>query len=133
MLRLPGIFLLGQVTADDKRVKVTVNGNRLIHRRSNMKVKILTVVILTLVGTSGVNAKDKISASLRPLYAKFGDLERFLKTDVVKDQESKPAELIHIKRPTSRHRWYGMPDWLSAVASIELVHAIKQSAPRFCG
>ena len=38
-----------------------------------MKVKILTVVILTLVGTLEVNAKDKISASLRPLYAKFGE------------------------------------------------------------
>ncbi len=29
MLRLPGIFLFGQVAADDKRIKVTVNGKRI--------------------------------------------------------------------------------------------------------
>jgi hypothetical protein len=36
------------------------------------------------------------------------------------------SEIIHLRRPTSLHKWYGMPDWLAAVAQIELAHAITQ-------
>ncbi len=36
-------------------------------------MKILAIVILTLVVTLDVNAKDKITACLRPLYTKFGE------------------------------------------------------------
>jgi hypothetical protein len=36
------------------------------------------------------------------------------------------SEIIHIRRPTSRSRWYGYPDWLSAVAGIELIAMVVQ-------
>ena len=36
------------------------------------------------------------------------------------------AEIIHFSRRTSMNRWYGYPDWLSAVASIELVQCMTQ-------
>lgn len=38
----------------------------------------------------------------------------------------KISEIIHIRRPSAMHRWYGMPDWLAAVAQIELAQCITQ-------
>jgi len=39
---------------------------------------------------------------------------------------SERSEIIHFARRTSMSRWYGFPDWLSAVASIELVQMMTQ-------
>ena len=36
------------------------------------------------------------------------------------------SELIQWRRPTSRSRWYGWPDWIAAVASIEIVQMLRQ-------
>lgn len=72
------------------------------------------------------------------LFAKFGDLNDFLKRfgkgtnsqsfgfvtgPVNKDTVS---EVIHFRRPTSLSRWYGFPDWLAAVAYIELAQCLVQ-------
>jgi len=60
--------------------------------------------------------------------AAFGDADR-VKREVLpkaRSRQTEVSELIHLRRPTSLHRWYGMPDWLSAVAQIELAHAITQ-------
>ena len=65
-------------------------------------------------------------------FAEFGDLEDFLsrETSPVKnwtpEQKKQVSEVIHIRRPTSKHRWYGFPDWLSAVAAIELIRCLRQ-------
>lgn len=39
---------------------------------------------------------------------------------------SERSEIIHFARRTSMSRWYGYPDWLSAVAGIELVQCMTQ-------
>lgn len=36
------------------------------------------------------------------------------------------SEVIHFRRPSSQSKWYGFPDWLSCVASIELVQMLMQ-------
>lgn len=58
-------------------------------------------------------------------FAAFGDLEGFLRRNprAVKDETS---EIIHYRKPTSLSRWYGMPNWLAAVAAIELVQCLYQ-------
>lgn len=42
------------------------------------------------------------------------------------DDPDRISEIIHIRRPSALHRWYGMPDWLAAVAQIELAQCITQ-------
>lgn len=58
-------------------------------------------------------------------FAQFGDLEGFKRRhkDVKKDEM---AEIIHFRFPTSLSRWYGMPNWLAAVAAIELKQCLYQ-------
>ena len=36
------------------------------------------------------------------------------------------SEIIHFRMPTNRSRWYGYPDYMSAVPSIELVQCVTQ-------
>lgn len=36
------------------------------------------------------------------------------------------SEVIYFRRPSSKNRWYGYPDWLSATTSVELVKALTQ-------
>lgn len=59
-------------------------------------------------------------------FAKFGDREDFLARMKGQVKKETVSELIHFRRPTSISRWYGMPDWLSAVPSIELVQCLHQ-------
>lgn len=42
------------------------------------------------------------------------------------DDPKRTSEIIHIRRPSSLDRWYGVPHWLSAVAAIELVQMLMQ-------
>lgn len=68
----------------------------------------------------------------------FGDKEDFIKrapkavgfslvsSNAIPSDPDELSEIIHIKRPSALHKWYGMPDWLAAVAQIELAHAITQ-------
>jgi capsid portal protein len=69
--------------------------------------------------------------------AAFGDKKKFMERKAaistslagggqIPNDADEISEIIHIKRPTSLHKWYGMPDWLAAVAQIELAHAITQ-------
>jgi capsid portal protein len=39
---------------------------------------------------------------------------------------SERSEIIHFRRPSSLSRWYGFPDWLACVASIELLQCVVQ-------
>lgn len=69
-------------------------------------------------------------------FARFGDLEDFIRRagedavtiDLAGVEVSKEntSEVIHFRRPTSLSRWYGFPDWLAAVAAIELVQCVTQ-------
>jgi hypothetical protein len=58
----------------------------------------------------------------------FGDSERFF--DEVETRKPKSgetiSEIIHVPFPTALNRWYGLPRWLAAVASIELMQALDQ-------
>lgn len=38
----------------------------------------------------------------------------------------KISEIIHFRRPTSLSKWYGFPNWLGALAGIELIQMIMQ-------
>lgn len=55
-------------------------------------------------------------------FARFGDRERLQKHL----QMPVRSELIHLRRSNSRSRWYGWPDWLSAVPSVEIVRMLDQ-------
>lgn len=64
-------------------------------------------------------------------FARFGDLDNFLTRDnggkgLTIEQKEQVSELIHFRSPTARSRWYGLPNWLSAVPSIELVQMLHQ-------
>lgn len=91
-----------------------------------------------------VTSPDDVGGSR--LFARFGDLERFVEAHKEGSTRSTPgqlgrlqittgsdgqrgiitSEVIHIRRPTSLSRWYGFPDWLSAVPSIELAQMLIQ-------
>lgn len=70
----------------------------------------------------------KVESGPELVCAAFGDAERVASklAAQLKAQGGDVSELIHFRRPSSMHRWYGMPDWLGAVAQIELAHAISQ-------
>lgn len=57
--------------------------------------------------------------------AKFGDLKD-MRLRMKIPAESPVTEIIHFRRTTSLSRWYGFPDWLAAVAAIELVQMMHQ-------
>ena len=59
-------------------------------------------------------------------FALFGDKEDFLKRNKFNVDPGNVSEVIQIRRPSSQNRWYGYNDWLSAVASIELMQCLKQ-------
>lgn len=66
-------------------------------------------------------------------FAKYGDLPDFTtrggQTGNVANFSVEPgvfSEVVHFRRPTSLHRYYGIPDWVSAVPSIELDQMIIQ-------
>jgi len=58
-------------------------------------------------------------------FAAFGDLEGFLRRHPDVDPQQ-TSEIIHFRNPTSLSRWYGMPNWLAAVAAIELKQCLYQ-------
>jgi len=58
-------------------------------------------------------------------FAAFGDLDGFLRRNTnAKPEET--SEIIHFRNPSSLSRWYGMPNWLAAVAAIELKQCLYQ-------
>lgn len=70
-----------------------------------------------VVGCSTVAASDR-------RFAKFGDAERFFaanKEQVIYSEADGISEIIHFRRASSLSRYYGWPDWLAAVAAIELM------------
>ncbi len=63
-------------------------------------------------------------------FARFGDLEDFrARMNIPGDQ--RVAEIIHFRLPSSHHRWYGYPDWLAAVSSMELSSCLHQHTHDF--
>lgn len=58
-------------------------------------------------------------------FAVFGELEEFKARQQITD-DTKVAEIIHFRRSSSLSKWYGFPDWLAAVTSIELMRALHQ-------
>jgi len=71
-------------------------------------------------------------------FAVFGDKQEFMRrvsnnavantgagSIDVKDEDS-ISEIIHFRRPSSRSKWYGSPDWVSAVPMIELGQMLHQ-------
>lgn len=71
-------------------------------------------------------------------FARWGDTASFLKRNGgiystawfgVPAEQLNPqmiSEVISFKNPSSRNRWYGFPDWLSCVSSIELLQCLQQ-------
>lgn len=58
--------------------------------------------------------------------AKFGDLDLFVERNGPLLGDRRVSEVIHFIDPSSANRFYGMPDWLAGVASMELVQALHQ-------
>lgn len=58
-------------------------------------------------------------------FAAFGDLDGFMRRHPKVDPKL-ISEVIHFRYPTSLSRWYGMPNWLAAVAAIELKQCLYQ-------
>lgn len=69
-----------------------------------------------------INSTEGARAAADMRFARFGDLERFLK----KYPRDNVSEVIHFRRSSSLDKFYGVPDWIAGVASIELVQAITQ-------
>lgn len=71
-------------------------------------------------------------------FACFGDKKNFIQRSKTgqggfervdlksSDDPRDVSEVIHIRRPTALSRWYGYPDWLAAIASIELVQMMMK-------
>lgn len=59
-------------------------------------------------------------------FAAYGDLDDFKRRHAKLVEGKRVSELIHFAQPSSFSRWWGVPFWLAAVASIELVQSLKQ-------
>lgn len=59
-------------------------------------------------------------------FAAFGDLDSFRQRHPSIPEDERVSELIHFANPSTLSRWWGVPAWLSAIASIELVQSMKQ-------
>lgn len=60
-------------------------------------------------------------------FARFGDREEYIKRNHIQPEEAKTvSEVIHRRMPSSHTRWYGRPEYFSAIPSIELVQAMTQ-------
>ena len=69
-------------------------------------------------------------------FAAFGDKEDFLErlgqglsvtgASINTNDPDSVSEVIHFRRPSSRSKWYGTPDWVSAVPMIELCQMLHQ-------
>jgi capsid portal protein len=59
-------------------------------------------------------------------FAAFGDLDDFRRRHTNTVDQKRVSEIVHFVQPTSFSKWWGQPDWLAAIASIELVQAITQ-------
>lgn len=69
-------------------------------------------------------------------FARFGDRKGLIERGRSGDagfsigddgqDENTVSEVIHFRRPTSLDKWYGYPDWLAAVPSIELNQMMTQ-------
>lgn len=68
-------------------------------------------------------------------FPRWGDTEGFLKRNAGnlnswyntnKVDAGMVSEIICFKQPSSRSRWYGFPNWLACVSSIELVQCMTQ-------
>lgn len=69
------------------------------------------------------------------IMARFGETQRLLGEGgnvistggaTLPENADEISEIIHFKRPSTLSRWYGVPDWLSAVPCVELVRAALQ-------
>lgn len=59
-------------------------------------------------------------------FCRFGDKEGFLQNAGIGAKPEDISEVIHFRMPNARSRYYGCPDWLSAVPSIELAQMVHQ-------
>jgi hypothetical protein len=61
------------------------------------------------------------------IFARFGEGAELLVRlkDNLKDKTN-VSEVIHFRQSSNLNRWYGMPRWLAATASIELMQALHQ-------
>lgn len=67
-------------------------------------------------------------------FAKFNDSQDFIQRagaggggwSMTEAMKARPSEVIRFRRPSSRSRWYGYPDWLGAVPAIELTQCVYQ-------
>ena len=77
-------------------------------------------------------ARGQAAVSGYTSMAKFGDAPGLMTraksnaAGISLPSDGVPSEVIQFCDPSSLSKYYGMPDWLSAVASIELIKAIKQ-------
>lgn len=59
-------------------------------------------------------------------FVRFGEKKEAIARLRLTEDPDKISEVIHFRRPTSLSPWYGYPDWLSAVPSIELQQCMTQ-------
>lgn len=86
---------------------------------------------------------DESNSGQEPQYfAKFGDTEDFWDrihgkgsaggdpysaiTEAIGQDPSRISEVIHFRDPSPQHRYYGYPQWLAALSSIELFRSVNQ-------
>jgi PBSX family phage portal protein len=60
-------------------------------------------------------------------FPRFGDSERFVKKwGMPVEGRNTVSEIIHFSNGSALNKWYGLPNWMSAVSSIELMQALDQ-------
>lgn len=72
-----------------------------------------------------INAEMTSFSRTARRFARFGDLEGFVERHNIPEGQG-VSELIHLRAPSSLSRYYGVPDWLAAISSIEIAQALKQ-------
>jgi hypothetical protein len=67
------------------------------------------------------------SGAMNLKFAAFGDREDLIRRLGIEGEAAdRVSEIIHFCQPSSRVRWYGAPDWISAVPIIEMTQMLHQ-------
>jgi len=84
-----------------------------------------------------VTGEGSVGHSADRHFAVFGDKQDFIDrvsqksvtfsgTSVNANEPDSVSEVIHFRKPSSKSKWYGAPDWISAVPMIELAQMLHQ-------
>lgn len=84
------------------------------------------VVYINSEGMTDRHYVYRPDAGSEKVFARFGDKDRLISTKKLTVNPEQVSEVVHFRRANSKSRYYGIPDWMSAIPAIELAQMVHQ-------